>query len=227
MSILLIILLVAFVVALALGHFAIPVLRRLAGQQIREDGPQSHQKKAGTPSMGGLFIMASVLVAMLILIGRIGRYGWFALIGSFAYGIVGLLDDLVKAVKHRNLGLTPWQKILLQVVFGLLISCFAYFDPQIGSTIYIPIANIYVDLGIFFIPFCLFFLLAVTNSVNLTDGLDGLAGGVSVINTATYAMIFLGMLLVNEWAKDMMLFAAAVTGALLPYASSWPATGLC
>jgi len=210
--------LISFVAALAAGHFLIPVLRRLkAGQSIRDDGPQSHLSKAGTPTMGGVFITIGVLAACLVLLGSGDRYLWFAVIGAVAYGLIGLIDDMIIVLKHRSLGLRPWQKIGMQVVFAALIAVYAYRDPAIGSRLYIPIADVYWDLGIWYIPFTMFVILALTNSVNLTDGLDGLAGGVTLINCATYAIIFAGLLASQPWAKDMMIFAAAMTGGILGF----------
>lgn len=180
MKIMIISVLVSFAVALIAGRFIIPALKKhKAGQHVREDGPQAHLKKEGTPTMGGVIIMIGVVAAMLLFMNRETGYAWFALIGALAYGLIGLIDDMIIVLKHRSEGLTPKQKLLLQFLFGALISVYAYLDPAIGSSLYIPIANIYVDFGWFYIPFNIFFLMALTNSVNLTDGLDGLAGGVS------------------------------------------------
>ena len=144
-------------------------------------------------------------------------YAWFALIGALAYGLIGLIDDMIIVLKHRSEGLTPKQKLLLQFLFGALISVYAYLDPAIGSSLYIPIANIYVDFGWFYIPFNIFFLMALTNSVNLTDGLDGLAGGVSLVNSVTFALIFMGLAATFTWSNDLMIFAAALTGGILGF----------
>ena len=210
--------LVSFAAALISGIFIIPALRKhKAGQHIREDGPQEHKKKEGTPTMGGVIIMIGTLAAMLLYLRQETGYAWFALIGALAYGLIGLIDDMIIVLKHRSEGLTPKQKLILQFVFGVLISVYAYLDPAIGSAIYIPIANVYVDFGWFYIPFNVFFLMALTNSVNLTDGLDGLAGGVSLVNTVTFAVIFMGLVSTFTWSFDMMIFAAAVTGGIMGF----------
>ena len=161
--------------------------------------------------------MIGVVAAMLLFMNRETGYAWFALIGALAYGLIGLIDDMIIVLKHRSEGLTPKQKLLLQFLFGALISVYAYLDPAIGSSLYIPIANIYVDFGWFYIPFNIFFLMALTNSVNLTDGLDGLAGGVSLVNSVTFALIFMGLAATFTWSNDLMIFAAALTGGILGF----------
>ena len=218
MKIMIISVLVSFAVALIAGRFIIPALKKhKAGQHVREDGPQAHLKKEGTPTMGGVIIMIGVVAAMLLFMNRETGYAWFALIGALAYGLIGLIDDMIIVLKHRSEGLTPKQKLLLQFLFGALISVYAYLDPAIGSSLYIPIANIYVDFGWFYIPFNIFFLMALTNSVNLTDGLDGLAGGVSLVNSVTFALIFMGLAATFTWSNDLMIFAAALTGGILGF----------
>lgn len=210
--------LMAFVFALGSGRVIIPILKRLkAGQQIREDGPKTHLAKAGTPTMGGIMILLSVIVVAVIFVKKGSVYLWLALIGATAYGLIGLLDDLIIVLKHRSLGLRPWQKIFMQLLFAILISVYAYRDPNIGSVLYVPIVGIYIDLGIWYIPFCIFFLLSVTNCVNLADGLDGLAGGVTIINSATFALIFIAVFPTAIWSGDMALFSSALTGGVLGF----------
>ncbi len=210
--------LIGFVAALGCGHFLIPVLQKLkAGQSIREDGPQSHLKKAGTPTMGGIFITLGVLVAAAFFLAETGNYLWFAVIGATAFGLIGFIDDLIKVLKHRSLGLRPYQKIVAQVVFAALVAVYAYKNPAIGSKLYVPILDVYWDLGLWYIPFTMFAIIAMTNSVNLTDGLDGLAGSVTLANAAAFTLIFLPLLDQTVWGEDMAIFAAALTGAILGF----------
>jgi len=213
--------LISFIIALVLGKPMIPLLRRLkAGQPIRDDGPQSHLKKQGTPTMGGVIMMLAVLITCLILLGRASQYTIFALIGSFAYALIGTVDDLIKVLKHNSKGLRAWQKIVLQFLFAILIAVYAYRNPGIGSKLYIPIANVEWDLGIWYIPFTIFVIIALTNSVNLTDGLDGLAAGVTLIDSATFTLLFYGMMAAAIDAAisgDMIVFSGAVTGACLGF----------
>lgn len=219
--------LLSFFVSLILGYLLIPALRRLkAGQQIREDGPQSHLKKAGTPTMGGIIMMVGTLISCAVMNRGNAPYIWFCVISSIAMGLIGMWDDMIIVVKKRSLGLKPWQKILMLIIVSGLVSYYAYRDPEIGSSIYIPFANIYWDMGIWYIPFTMFVIIAVVNSVNLTDGLDGLASGVTIVNSATYTLIFLGLTSsAFVYPSYMAVFAAAITGACLAFLrfNSYPA----
>ena len=219
--------LVSFIVALALGKIIIPLLRRLkAGQQIREDGPQSHLSKAGTPTMGGIIFIIALIIGCLIFSRGALDYTIFALAITVGFTLIGFIDDLIIVVKKRSLGLKAYQKIIAQLVLAVIVALFAYTRPELGSEIYIPFANIYVDLGWWYIPFTVFVVLAVVNSVNLTDGLDGLASGVSVIDFATFTLIFIGLFSVAKDAGDllgeahmynMMIFCGAITGGVLGF----------
>ena len=195
---------IAFVAAFASGYIIIPALKKLkAGQQIREDGPKDHIKKAV----------------------KLNKYMWFALIGALSFGLIGLIDDLIIVIKRRSEGLKPYQKMLLLIVFSIIASVFAYNDPSIGSSIYIPILNKYWDLSWGYIPFNVFFIIAITNCVNLTDGLDGLAGSVSLVNMLTFAVIFFTMAETVVWKTDMLVFSAACMGGILGFLrfNSYPA----
>ena len=116
-------------------------------------------------------------------------------------------------MKHRSLGLRPG-RTGDAILFAVLIAILRIKTRPLAQALWFPIANVEWDLGIWYIPFTVFVIMALTNSVNLTDRLDGLAGGVTLINTATYCLIFLGLLATNVWAKDMMIFAGAVTGGI-------------
>lgn len=226
MNTLILSILIAFAVAILIGKLMIPFLRRLKfGQHERTDGPKSHLVKEGTPTMGGIFIVLGVAAAMLVFFGEISVYGWVALLGALAYCLIGFIDDLIIVLKKRNLGLRPKQKLVAQFIFAVLIAVWAYNDPQIGSRLYIPFADTYWDLGIFYIPFTIFVIMAVTNCVNLTDGLDGLAGGVTLVNMGTYTILFFAMGAAYLWAKDLMIFSAAMTGGILGFLryNSYPA----
>lgn len=157
-------------------------------QYVREEGPQSHLKKTGTPSMGGTAIISSTVIIALIAAACSGRLN-IELLGVLAamilFGIVGFVDDYEKAIKKNNLGLSPKQKIIMQLVFSAAFGIFAmYFSGggMIGATeIWIPVFDVTFDLGIFYIPFVMFVMIAFSNSVNLTDGLDGLASGITAM----------------------------------------------
>lgn len=217
MQTLILAILLSFAASLGLGHVAIPLLHRLKfGQPIREDGPQSHLKKSGTPTMGGVFMAAAMLVAGLVFSGQCGTHLWAAMLGSLAFSIIGLIDDLKKVLEHNSKGLRAWQKIVLQLFFGTLVAVYAYGNPEIDSKIYIPFWSVYVDLGIWYIPFCVIFMIALTNSVNLTDGLDGLAGSVTLVDAAAFALIFLAAD-ASQLQKDSMIFAGILAGAIMGF----------
>jgi phospho-N-acetylmuramoyl-pentapeptide-transferase len=217
MQTLILAILLSFLVSLGLGHIAIPLLHRLKfGQPIREDGPKTHLKKSGTPTMGGIFMALAMVVVALIFIGESGPYLWAAVIGSIAFSIIGLIDDMKKVLEHNSKGLRAWQKIVLQLFFGTLIAVYAYYNPQIGSELYIPFWGKTLDFGIWYIPFCVIFMIALTNSVNLTDGLDGLAGSVTVVDAAAFALIFLAAG-ASDLQKDAMLFAGILVGAVMGF----------
>ena len=193
-------LLVAFGVAALLGPIVIPILHRLKfGQNVRDDGPQTHLKKQNTPTMGGVMILVAILLATLIFSDRKYSLTVWALLMTVLFGLVGFLDDFIKIVKKRSLGLRAWQKIVAQFVLSLGFAIAMYFHPQVGPTIWLD----RLDLGIFYIPFAMFVIIAVVNSVNLIDGLDGLSSSVtSVYSLATGVMLVLYVLTFPKTAAE-------------------------
>ena len=170
--------LVAFGVAALLGPVVIPVLHRLKfGQNVRDDGPQTHLKKQNTPTMGGVMILIAVIAATLIFAHRNYSLAVWALLFTVLFGLVGFLDDFIKIVKKRSLGLRAWQKIAAQFLLSLGFAIALYFHPSVGSTIWLT----KLDLGIFYIPYAMFVIIAAVNSVNLIDGLDGLSSSVTAV----------------------------------------------
>lgn len=157
-------------------------------QFVREEGPKSHLKKTGTPSMGGTAIISATCIVALIVATFAGRLN-IQVIGVLAamvlFGIIGFIDDYEKAIKKNNLGLSPKQKIVMQFVFSAAFGIFAMFfsggDMIKGTEIWIPVFNVTFDMGVFYVPFVMFVMIAFSNSVNLTDGLDGLASGITAM----------------------------------------------
>ena len=183
--------LVAFAVVLVLGPIVIPMLRRLKfGQVEREEGPDSHKNKQGTPTMGGIMTLLGVLVATLIFGLESAELVLPALLVTFAFGLVGFLDDFIKVRLKRNLGLRAYQKIIAQFGIALLVALWAYRSPYIGSSLYLPISGGSWDIGVYYIPLVMFVVIGTTNAVNLTDGLDGLASGVTMIYTLAMTIVF-------------------------------------
>ena len=167
----------------------IPILKHKQFQQfIREEGPKSHLAKEGTPTMGGIAIYVAITLASLAYM-RITRDIGVLIIFGALYGLIGFTDDFIKVAQKHNLGLRAWQKLLLQIILGLAFGYYVVKFANIGTNVWIPFINIDVDFGMWFIPFVAFVIVAVANSVNLTDGLDGLCAGVTAIFAYTFAII--------------------------------------
>jgi phospho-N-acetylmuramoyl-pentapeptide-transferase len=184
----------SFVLSLFLGPILIRKLRELSiGQAIREEGPQSHQKKAGTPTMGGVLIMSTVIGATLLWADLNNEFIWVQLVATLGFGMVGFVDDRAKILKKHNLGLSARGKMAWLLAISLLIGAWmfslAYRDLFITELYFPFFKNFHPDLFWLFIPFAILVLLAASNAVNLTDGLDGLAIGSSAIAFATYTLI--------------------------------------
>lgn len=207
---------VAFAVTMLLTARMIPLLKQKQfGQFIREEGPEAHLNKAGTPTMGGLAFMAGITVAIVISMfmpGSVTTGKAAILLSMFAFGAIGFLDDYNKVAKKQNEGLTPKQKIALQLVFGLALAIFMMVKE--GTTMLIPFVHKTVDFGILYIPFVVFIEVAMANAVNLTDGLDGLASSTSSIVACTFALI--GMT-AHGGSEPMAVAGQAVFGALIGF----------
>ncbi|MEA2603887.1 MAG: phospho-N-acetylmuramoyl-pentapeptide-transferase [Acidobacteriota bacterium] len=175
------------------GPRFIRTLRRLSvGQNIRDVGPQAHLVKAGTPTMGGLLILFATLVPTLLWADLRNVYVWLVVLVTTAYGAIGFADDYLKVRNRRNLGLTARTKFLLQALAGIVFAMALLYLPAEGAfnpTLTFPfIKRLVLHLSYFYIPFVAFVLVGVSNGVNLTDGLDGLAIGATSVAAATYAV---------------------------------------
>ncbi|HWQ79683.1 MAG TPA: phospho-N-acetylmuramoyl-pentapeptide-transferase [Anaerovoracaceae bacterium] len=199
---------IAFLITVILTPLIIPVLRKIkAGQSIREDGPRSHMVKSGTPTMGGLAIIGAVAATCLSSGGP--TRDLLVILGAFAaFGVLGFLDDFVKVSMKRNLGLTAKQKLLLQILFAVILAVYQSHYSVYGTRIAIPFVNEIVDFGIWYVPFIAFVVVAMVNSVNLTDGLDGLASGVTLI-----VALFLAIVGSIYGSPAAALFCSAMAGA--------------
>ncbi len=183
--------LIAFFVNVIISPFLIPVLTRLKiGQYERGEGEgvPSHIKKAGTPTMGGLIILLSMFASSVLFI-KGNKDGLAVLLVTLGFGAIGFCDDYIKVVKKRSLGLNPMQKIVAQLFITILFALYILNLTDLGTEILIPFTNgLTLDLGILYVPFLVFVILGTVNSVNLTDGLDGLASGVTVIVSVFFAV---------------------------------------
>lgn len=211
---------IALVIGWILGavftKLLLPYLEKKQFKQfVREVGPQSHLSKTGTPSMGGLAIIgASVLASTGVGLAAGVADGWHLvviLLVMVLFGCIGFIDDYEKAIKKNNAGISPKQKIILQFVFSGAFAIYAYlysgFGTVPGSAVWIPFVDRYIDFGLLYIPFIIFVMIAFSNAVNLTDGLDGLASGVTAL--VAFCMVILGV-----GAYPMITAAPIVYGAV-------------
>ncbi|MBR6771487.1 MAG: phospho-N-acetylmuramoyl-pentapeptide-transferase [Lachnospiraceae bacterium] len=203
---------VSFAISVILGPFIIPFLRRLkVGQTVRDDGPQSHLKKSGTPTMGGILILFGITVTSLIYMKDYPKI-LPVLFVTLGFGLIGFLDDYIKVVLKRSLGLRAWQKMLGQF---LVTGVFAYYMTEyadVSLAMKIPFwPNQYLDLGIWNLPLLFFVMLATVNGANFTDGLDGLASSVTVMIATFFTVVAIGT------ASGIEPITCAVVGALMGF----------
>ena len=209
------------------GPVVIRFLKRMDFSQTeRKEGPQSHLKKAGTPTMGGVFLLLGWLLAVLIGVREGFSLVLPVLLVMVLCGLMGFLDDFIKISTGTSMGLLPYQKALLQFVISLLAAAWLYKSEGVGSVITLPFSGKSWDMGFFYLPFALFVLMGTMNGVNLTDGLDGLAAGTSLVIQLSYVILFALLPLVQGlggWTSEsadyggMAIFAAAGTGALMGF----------
>lgn len=205
----------SFLITVLLSPVFIPFLRRLKfGQSIREEGPKSHQKKSGTPTMGGVMILFSIVIATLIMTGKFSEptvKTFLLLFVTLGFGLLGFLDDFIKVVMKRNLGLTSKQKLLGQIIISVIFYVI-YKENGFTTEISLPFGDYTLDLGWFFVIFITFWLVGFSNAVNLTDGLDGLVSGTAAIAFGAFAVL--------AWSQsqyEIAIFSVAVVGAVLGF----------
>jgi phospho-N-acetylmuramoyl-pentapeptide-transferase len=180
----------ALIVAFIIGPWVIRRLEALQARQvIRTDGPESHLKKQGTPTMGGVLILAAIIIPTLLWADLTNVYIWLTLFIISGYGLIGFVDDYKKVVEKNPKGLSPKQKMFWQVLLAGAAGVFLYNLSGFTTDLYFPLfKRLHPDLGLFFIPFVTLVIVGASNAVNLTDGLDGLAIGPVSINAATYLL---------------------------------------
>jgi len=158
------------------------------GQKIRQEGPDLHQHKTGTPTMGGVIVIFTLIIIVLLLVPY-NKYVLWSLIITAGFGLIGLVDDLIKHFKKRSLGLLTMQKLLLQIALALIVAYGVQQSTDLGTEIYIPFLKNSIELGAMFVPFVVLVMVSSVNAVNLTDGLDGLAAGLIIISMVSFALI--------------------------------------
>ncbi len=218
--------LISFVFVIAICPFMIPFLEKLKfGQSERELGPESHYKKAGTPTMGGVAMVIAIIIACLFFIRNTDANLGFAILITSIFALIGFLDDFIKitqknviksdkGVSVASLGMLPRYKLILQLSTATALAVYAAFHPSLGTNIIVPFLKNSFDLGWFFIPFVIIAVVAVVNAVNLTDGLDGLASGVTMI-----VLVFFIVSAIRTGFDSMGIFGASVAGACLGFLS--------
>lgn len=207
---------IAFAISAVLCPVVIPFLHKLKfGQQVREEGPQAHLKKQGTPTMGGLMILTSVIITSLFYIPRYPKI-IPVLFMTVGFGIVGFLDDYIKIVMKRSEGLDPKQKLLGQCVITGIFAWYLVTGKEVGTQMLIPftggfVNGLYLDLGILFVPALFFIVLGTDNGVNFTDGLDGLCTSVTILVATFLPIVSLGE------GSGISPITGAVVGSLLGF----------
>lgn len=201
----------SFVLSTILGFILIPCLRKLeARQNVRKEGPKSHYKKTGTPTMGGLIFITTLIIIGLFKL-PINEKTAILMFSTLGFGLIGFLDDFLIILKKDNAGLSPKQKLIGQFAIAFIL-VFSRYSKNLGG-VYLPWGNGKIlNLGWFYLPFIAFVLVGTVNSVNLTDGLDGLASGVTFL-----VMIFLGI--ISTWFKnyETYMFSIILAGACLGF----------
>ena len=208
-------LVLAIALVLALGPQLIPFLHKLKfGQSIREVGPSTHLKKAGTPTMGGILFVPAIMLPTIFLTS-IDKNVILVMLLFLGHFLLGFLDDYIKVVLKRNLGLKAKEKILGQLLIAMI---FGYFVDQ--KPLWIPLLNLYWDMGVLYYPFVFLVIIGTTNAVNLTDGLDGLLAGTTLPVALAYFIIAYSLVDTN-----LAIIAISLLGACLAFLkfNSYPA----
>ncbi|HEV8435184.1 MAG TPA: phospho-N-acetylmuramoyl-pentapeptide-transferase [Thermoanaerobaculia bacterium] len=225
--------LTALLISFIFGPWLIERMRRVKlGQYIREEGPKSHQQKAGTPTMGGILINVAIMIPTILWADISNPYIWIILFVTFAYGAIGFVDDYRKLVKKRNLGLTAKEKFIAQfgvaLLAGLAIGYLPMLRNNYSTALTFPFIKQFVlNLGPLYIPFVMVIIVGASNAVNLTDGLDGLAIGSTMIAAATYTILTYaaGHARIADYLKiawvpqtgELAVFCGAMVGASLGF----------
>lgn len=204
--------LMSFGISVVLGPFVIPFLRRLkVGQTVREEGPQSHLKKSGTPTMGGLMILTAIVITSLVYMERYPAIVPILFL-TLGFGLIGFLDDYIKVVLKRSMGLRAWQKMALQLVVTGIFAFYLQNVLEMDLAMKIPfLPDHYLDFGIWNIPLLFIVVIGTDTGANFTDGLDGLASSVTVMIAVFFSVVAIGM------ESGIAPITCAAVGALLGF----------
>lgn len=219
----------AFLIVIIFGNWFIRKMKRMQiGQVIRDDGPETHMAKEGVPTMGGLLILSAIVGSAFLWARLDNAYVWLIMAITLFFGFIGALDDYKKVSKHSSAGLSARGKLLLQLGGAAAVGLFIYFSPDFDGHLAIPfLKNIRPDLGWFYIVFAVVVIVGASNAVNLTDGLDGLATGPTVVSAAVYLIFsyIAGNIVITEYlqvhyvpgAGELAVFCGAMVGACLGF----------
>ncbi len=203
---------ISFIISVVLGPFIIPFLKKLkAGQTVRDDGPQTHLKKSGTPTMGGILILISIVATSMIYMKDYPKI-MPILFSTLGFGLIGFLDDYIKVVLKSSMGLRAWQKMLGQLLVTGILAYYLTNNTGVSLAMRIPfMQGKFLDMGILNIPILFFIVIATVNGANFTDGLDGLASSVTVMIATFFSVVAVGT------ASGVEPITCAVVGALLGF----------
>lgn len=215
---------VCFLVTLVISPFVVSFMKKEKIKQTILHYVENHSAKAGTPTMGGIIFILSISIVAYIFFKESSTLAGVSLLVFLGYGLTGFLDDFIKFKFKRNLGLRPYQKIIFQLAIAITVAIFAYKSPLVGGQLFIPFVNLTVDVGWWIIPIIIVVFLACTNSVNLTDGLDGLASGTTMCYALCSVFIMItfmssriaggNAIYIMEY-KNLIVLASCVIGAML------------
>ena len=221
---------ICFLVSIIISPLIIKWLRKLKFGQSILVYVEQHKSKSGTPTMGGIIIIISALIGYLIFFGDNNILATISILSFVFFGLLGFLDDFIKIKFKQNEGLKPYQKVIGQLGLSIIIAIYIYMSELVGTKILLPFNWGEVDIGLWIIPFVVFFFIAVVNSVNLIDGLDGLCGGVSVVVLSVLSIIL--MLISKTFdgvylseINNIIIVTLGVVGAILGFLcfNSFPA----
>ena len=225
-------LITAFVLSVAVMPLVIFAAKKLKVRQTILSYVDNHASKAGTPTMGGLAFVISAAACTLIFSRGSFTLALMLVVLTLGFGLIGFIDDFIKVFFKQNKGLSPWQKMIFQLLVALVIAFFVYNSPYVGDKLYVPFTMREISLGWFAVPFYAVVFIAFTNAVNLTDGLDGLAGKTSVAYTVFFAAVISVIVYrfgiageIAEEYENMLVFCFALIGALCGFLffNSYPA----
>lgn len=203
---------ISFAISVVLGPVVIPFLKRLkVGQTVRDEGPKEHLKKNGTPTMGGILILISIVVTSILYVKEYPRIIPILFV-TMGFGLIGFLDDYIKVVLKRSMGLRAWQKMALQIIVTGVFAYYITHYTDVSLAMKIPfMPGVTLDFGIWNIPILFFIVIGTVNGANFTDGLDGLASSVTVLIATFFTVVAIGL------QSGIEPITCAVVGALLGF----------